>query len=118
FGSRRVFLAGDACHLFVPTGGFGMNTGIGDAVDLSWKIAAVEQGWGGPRLLASYEAERRPVGLFNTLEAADNYRHGGEIFAVPSGLEDEGAGGEGARAAVAAKLPPKIKHFAPIGVHL
>ncbi len=118
YSSRRVFLAGDACHLFVPTGGFGMNTGIGDAVDLAWKIAAVEAGWGGPRLLASYDAERRPVGTFNTLEAADNYRRGGDIFAVPDGLEEEGARGEGARAAVAAKLPPKIKHFAPIGVHL
>src|SRR5262249_4809412 len=69
YGLRRCFLAGDACHLFVPTGGFGMNTGIGDAVDLAWKIEAVLKGWGGPRLMASYEAERRPVGLRNTVEA-------------------------------------------------
>ena len=118
YGSHRVFLAGDACHLFVPTGGFGMNTGIGDAVDLAWKIAAVEAGWGGERLLASYNAERRPVGRFNTLEAADNYDRSGDLFKVPAAIEAEGVDGDVVRAAIAAKLPPKIKHFAPIGVHL
>ena len=61
----RVFLAGDAVHLVVPTGGLGMNTGVGDAIDLSWKLAATLQGWGGPKLLASYEAERRQVGARN-----------------------------------------------------
>ena len=58
----RVFLAGDAVHLVIPTGGLGMNTGVGDAIDLSWKLAATLQGWGGPNLLGSYEAERRQVG--------------------------------------------------------
>ncbi|OGA16453.1 MAG: hypothetical protein A3H32_08480 [Betaproteobacteria bacterium RIFCSPLOWO2_02_FULL_63_19] len=118
YASRRVFLAGDACHLFVPTGGFGMNTGIGDAVDLAWKIAAVEHGWGGPQLLATYDAERRPVGRFNTVEAADNYAKSGDISRVPPVIEDAGPAGQAARAAVAALLPPKLKHFAPIGVHL
>lgn len=61
----RIFLAGDAVHQFSPTGAQGMNTGIGDAVDLGWKLAAVINGWGGERLLASYEAERRPIGLRN-----------------------------------------------------
>ena len=65
FMDRRVLLAGDAVHLMIPTGGLGMNTGVGDAVDLGWKLAAVMQGWGGPGLLASYEAERRPVGERN-----------------------------------------------------
>jgi hypothetical protein len=60
-----VFLAGDAAHQFYPTGGHGANTGIGDAVDLGWKLAARINGWGGERLLDSYEAERRPVALFN-----------------------------------------------------
>ena len=117
YGSRRCFLAGDACHLFVPTGGFGMNTGIGDAVDLAWKIAACLAGWGGTKLLASYEAERRPVGLYNTAEAAENYDRSGAI-PVPAAIEAEGPDGDAARATVAATLPPKIKHFAPIGVHL
>ena len=61
----RVFIAGDAAHLVIPTGGLGMNTGVGDAVDLSWKLAAVLAGWGGPQLLAAYDAERRPIGLRN-----------------------------------------------------
>ena len=62
YRDRRVFLAGDAAHLVIPTGGLGMNTGIGDAVDLSWKLAATLEGWGGPALLESYGIERRQVG--------------------------------------------------------
>ena len=65
YAQGRVFLAGDAIHLMIPTGGLGMNSGVGDAVDLSWKLAATLQGWGGPKLLASYEAERRPIGALN-----------------------------------------------------
>jgi 2-polyprenyl-6-methoxyphenol hydroxylase-like FAD-dependent oxidoreductase len=61
----RVFLAGDSVHLVIPTGGLGMNTGVGDALDLSWKLAAVLQGWGGPALLDSYEIERRAIGAQN-----------------------------------------------------
>lgn len=57
----RVFLAGDAAHLNPPFGGHGLNTGIGDAVDLGWKLAAVLDGWGGNALLDSYGAERRPI---------------------------------------------------------
>ncbi len=66
-GYRRgaVFLLGDCAHQFYPTGGHGANTGIADAVDLGWKLAACLNGWGGSRLLASYESERRPVALFN-----------------------------------------------------
>ncbi len=63
YGSgSRVFLAGDAVHLVIPTGGLGMNTGCGDAIDLSWKLAATLAGWGGPNLLKSYEIERRQIG--------------------------------------------------------
>ena len=62
YGKGRVFLAGDSVHLVIPTGGLGMNTGIGDAVDLSWKLAGSLRGWGGPKLLASYEIERRQIG--------------------------------------------------------
>ena len=65
YGDDRVFIAGDAAHLVIPTGGLGMNTGVGDAIDLSWKLAAMLAGWGGPQLLASYEKERRPIGLRN-----------------------------------------------------
>lgn len=62
YGRGRVFMAGDAVHLVIPTGGLGMNTGVGDAVDLAWKLAATLRGWGGPNLLPSYEIERRQVG--------------------------------------------------------
>ena len=72
YGSARVFIAGDAAHLMSPTGGFGMNTGIGDAVDLGWKLEAVLNGWAGAGLLRSYDAERRPVGLRNVAEASRN----------------------------------------------
>ena len=65
YGQGRVFLAGDAVHLVIPTGGLGMNSGVGDAIDLAWKLAATLQGWGGPGLLASYEVERRQVGARN-----------------------------------------------------
>jgi len=65
YRSGRVFLAGDAVHLVIPAGGLGMNTGVGDAFDLSWKLAAMLEGWGGPELLDSYEIERRQVGERN-----------------------------------------------------
>jgi 2-polyprenyl-6-methoxyphenol hydroxylase-like FAD-dependent oxidoreductase len=65
YGHGRVFLAGDAVHLVIPTGGLGMNSGVGDAIDLSWKLAATLKGWGGPALLASYEIERRQIGARN-----------------------------------------------------
>jgi 2-polyprenyl-6-methoxyphenol hydroxylase-like FAD-dependent oxidoreductase len=67
YGEGRVFLAGDAVHQYIPTGGYGMNTGIGDAIDLGWKLAARLKGFAGSRLLESYEAERRPVGYRNRL---------------------------------------------------
>jgi 2-polyprenyl-6-methoxyphenol hydroxylase-like FAD-dependent oxidoreductase len=69
YRDRRVFLAGDAIHLVIPSGGLGMNTGVGDAFDLAWKLAGTIQGWGGPGLLDGYENERRPVGVRN-VEAA------------------------------------------------
>src|SRR5207302_10172102 len=62
YRAGRVFLAGDSLHLVIPTGGLGMNTGVGDAIDLSWKLHATLRGWGGPNLLASYEIERRQIG--------------------------------------------------------
>jgi 2-polyprenyl-6-methoxyphenol hydroxylase-like FAD-dependent oxidoreductase len=71
----RVFIAGDCAHLNGPEGGYGMNTGMGDAVDLGWKLAATLAGWGGPNLLASYEAERRPIAQRNVREATRNVRN-------------------------------------------
>ena len=62
YSDGRIFIAGDAAHLVIPTGGLGMNTGVGDAVDLAWKLAAALEGWAGPNMLNSYEVERRQVG--------------------------------------------------------
>jgi hypothetical protein len=61
YSQGRVFVAGDACHQHPPYGGFGLNTGLEDAANLGWKLAAELQGWGGQKLLESYDAERRPI---------------------------------------------------------
>ncbi|EXJ76275.1 uncharacterized protein A1O5_00783 [Cladophialophora psammophila CBS 110553] len=60
-----IYLAGDSAHQNIPTGGYGMNMGLGDAYDIGWKLAAVIQGWAGKGMLQSYEEERRPVALTN-----------------------------------------------------
>ncbi len=73
YGRGRVWLAGDSSHQFIPTGGYGMNTGVGDAIGLGWAFAAILQGWGGLGLLAAYEAERRPVALRNRTAAGRNF---------------------------------------------
>jgi 2-polyprenyl-6-methoxyphenol hydroxylase-like FAD-dependent oxidoreductase len=74
YSSGRVLIAGDAAHLNSPTGALGMNTGIQDIVDLSWKLEAVLRGWGGERLMASYEAERRPVAIRNVTASTENLK--------------------------------------------
>ena len=66
YGRGRVFLAGDAVHQLSPTGGMGMNTGVADAADIGWKLAAVLDGWGGARLLESYDLERTGRGARGT----------------------------------------------------
>lgn len=67
FGAERIWLAGDATHQYMPTGGMGLNTGVVEADNLSWKIAAMLEGWGGAKLMESYDAERRPI-AFDTRE--------------------------------------------------
>jgi len=67
----RVFLAGDSAHQCIPTGAYGMNTGVGDGWDVSWKIAAVLNGFGGEQLLRSYDNERKPVGLRNVARSGE-----------------------------------------------
>ena len=73
YGRGRVFLAGDAVHQSSPTSGLGMNTGLGDAVDLGWKLAAVINGWGGDWLLESYGPERIPVGMDSVADSDRTY---------------------------------------------
>lgn len=72
YSCGRVFLAGDAVHQYIPFGGYGMNTGIGDVHDLAWKLDAVLNGWGGVDLLDSYDEERRPVGSRNLAASGEN----------------------------------------------
>ena len=95
----RVFIAGDAAHLVIPTGGLGMNTGVGDAIDISWKLAATLQGWGGSRLLSSYEAERRQIGAIN-VKASGGGTAGREIWraAYRPDVEDDTPEGRAALA--------------------
>lgn len=103
FGSERTMIAGDAAHLFTPNGGFGMNTGVDDVANLSWKLAAAIQGWGGSRLLSSYESERRPIAIRNTTAARElNVRLG--TIERPATLEEDSADGAATRDKIGAEL--------------
>jgi len=103
FQQGRVFLGGDAAHLFTPTGGLGYNTAIEDAVNLGWKLAAVIKGYGGAALLASYESERRPLALRNTAYASAFADSLGLFEAAPA-IEDDTPEGVAARAEAGAYL--------------
>ena len=98
----HVFLAGDSAHQNTPTGGYGMNTGIGDAVDLGWKIAATLDGWGGAALLDSYEAERQPVAARNVAEATANFKR--RSYATSEALCDATPDGDHIRGNLSAKI--------------
>jgi len=113
----RVFLAGDSIHLFTPTGGFGMNTGIDDVSNLSWKLAAMLQGWGRNNLLQSYEAERMPIALRNTEAARQLTANIGETDVDPV-IEQDSAAGEVARRDTSRMLMGFNEQFASIGVQL
>ena len=96
FSKGNIFIGGDAAHLFTPTGGLGYNTAVEDAVNLGWKLAAVLKGSAGPGLLASYDAERRPLALRNTAYAkgfADSLGN----YVPPREIEDDTPAGEAAR---------------------
>jgi 2-polyprenyl-6-methoxyphenol hydroxylase-like FAD-dependent oxidoreductase len=103
YGAQRVFIAGDAAHQMSPTGGLGMNTGIGDAVDIGWKLAAKLQGWGGARLLESYELERKPVAIDSVLASSETYQHETSLPANPA-IAADSPDGEGARRQLAEAL--------------
>src|SRR3954469_6577422 len=93
FGHGRVLLGGDAAHLFTPAGGLGYNTAVEDAVNLGWKLAAAVKGSAGPRLVESYELERRPAAVRNTGYARGFAESLGR-FVPKDGLEEDGPSGE------------------------
>ncbi|MEO7404587.1 MAG: FAD-dependent oxidoreductase [Burkholderiales bacterium] len=103
FGGGRAFLAGDAAHLFTPTGGQGYNTSVDDAANLGWKLAAVCRGWADSRLLASYEAERQPIARRNTGFARAMADSIGRMT-IPMELEDATSEGAAARTTLGKQL--------------
>ena len=96
FQRGRIFLGGDAVHLFTPAGGLGYNTAVEDAVNLGWKLAAVLKGWGGSALLDTYETERQAIARRNTAYAR-GFADSLGLFVPPPELEDAGPAGEAAR---------------------
>jgi len=118
YSEDRIFLAGDACHLHPPFGGYGMNMGIADGVDLGWKLAAVLQGWGGPGLLDTYEIERRSVHQMVIDEAVANYNALGNHLTLP-GLEEPGSVGDATRCEAGDVIfAAKLREFKTLGVVL
>ncbi|MEJ3406083.1 FAD-dependent monooxygenase [Rathayibacter sp. YIM 133350] len=118
YGFGRAFLVGDAAHQNPPWGGHGYNTGIGDAVNLAWKIAAVSEGWATPALLESYEAERRPIAQQTIALAAGNLRALSHDLTSPA-MMAAGVDGESARASAALAIEQvKRAEFYSLGLVL
>lgn len=117
YQDRRVVMAGDSVHLFTPTGGFGMNTGVDDAANLAWKLAAVTQGWAPPALIDTYEAERRPIGLRNT---AMSHQFASAVagLEIPDELEDDSEAGTAARRKMGAHLATFTEEFRSLGIQI
>jgi 2-polyprenyl-6-methoxyphenol hydroxylase-like FAD-dependent oxidoreductase len=118
YRNGRAFILGDAAHVMSPTGAYGMNTGIGDAVDLAWKLAAVSEGCGGEALLDSFDAERRPIAVRNVKEASGNLRR----MLSPGrneGLLDDTEAGAALRQRVGAAMTEAMRQeWYTLGMHL
>ncbi|MGE0337274.1 MAG: FAD-dependent monooxygenase [Gammaproteobacteria bacterium] len=115
----RVFLCGDAAHIWIPMGGFGMNAGVEDAVNLSWKLAAVLAGWAAPALLDSYEAERRSIGQLVAASAAKIFEDLYRIPVLEPALEATGPAADAFRAEVGRSITAhNVAEFDSIGMQL
>jgi len=119
FRDGRVFIAGDAAHLWVPYGGYGMNAGIADVLNLTWALGAILGGWAGPAMIDAYEAERLPITAqvskfaMSHAERVIQNRH-----AVPQDIEDDTEGGEQARAAFGRQAYDlNVQQFAAAGLN-
>ncbi|MEO1377221.1 MAG: FAD-dependent monooxygenase [Cyanobacteria bacterium J06635_10] len=119
FRHGRIFFVGDCAHTLSPSGGFGMNTGIGDAVDLGWKLAATIKGWAGANLLDTYEIERRPIAVRN-LEAANANLQRTQKRSIPPDIASDSPKGEAIRKQMAEGMERSgvKKEFDAPGVHL
>lgn len=122
FKDGRIFFAGDAAHLTLPTGGFGFNTGMQESHNLAWKLAAVLNGQAGEALLDSYHVERRPIAVFN-VEASDRNAKKiattGAVFggqsAEVSHIEEDSDEGARQRAAISNAIHRQRNHFFFLG---
>jgi hypothetical protein len=108
FAKGRAFIAGDAAHLFTPTGGMGYNTSVDDAVNLGWKLAAVIHGWADETLLGSYEAERKPIAERNT-EFARSRADSVGLIKLPTNLDEDSPAGDAARQALGKALYDHVR---------
>ena len=124
YRAGRAFLVGDAAHRFPPTGGLGLNTGLQDAHNLAWKIAAVEQGWGSDELLDSYHAERHAVAMANS---AQSYKNAQRILKLQVALksDDDDAGAllrrlrdPAAQADIRQQIANQREHFDSLALQL
>jgi 2-polyprenyl-6-methoxyphenol hydroxylase-like FAD-dependent oxidoreductase len=115
----NIFFAGDAAHTLSPSGGFGMNTGIGDALDLGWKLAATIKGWAGEQLLDSYETERKPIAVRNLEEANANLERT-QSRVIPPAILSDSLEGEQIRQQMAIGMERSNvrREFDAPGVHL
>ncbi len=118
YAQGRCFLVGDAAHRFPPTGGFGLNTGIQDAHNLAWKLAAVLEGRAGAALLASYEAERQPVARINTAQSVHNAQKLTGLFELAADTLAHGPAQASGRAALGAEIETHREHFLSEGMQL
>ncbi len=114
YRERRIFLIGDAAHRFPPTGGLGLNTGVQDAHNLAWKLAAVDAGWAADALLDTYEAERRPVAQRNADVSLRNAVRLSEVYQALAGAHAEATDG----AALSAAIANQAEHFDMLGLQL
>jgi len=114
----RIFFAGDAAHLNHPSSGLGLNTGLGDAVDLGWKLTAMLAGWGGSALLESYEIERQPVGRRNISHADVSHAGDREREPAPEIFEDTQAGAQARRRMGEAIVSSMTRKFITDGLAL
>jgi 2-polyprenyl-6-methoxyphenol hydroxylase-like FAD-dependent oxidoreductase len=118
YASKRVFMLGDAVHQLSPTAALGMNTGIGDAVDLGWKLAATLDGWGGGALLASYDAERRPIGHRNVGMSTEFHVEQAAFVGALDAIDEPGEPGEALRRRLGQSVETLGRAFRTIGLQI